>query len=264
MVARIFVDKMKCFSLKGRLDEDDFENDLEAFFLPVNENVDKVASALSQSLITSVNQQTKRKNKQSNEDRLQLNRFWLAGYDNWSAEEFKERMRINRETLDFILEQITHLIHKEPTYMVPNPIEDHPQLGLTIYRLAHGCSFIVIMDIFGVSPSLATETFNNVIKWMVLTLYDESVCLPRTEADWTNECKGFIENYELPCVGAWDESHVHVACRLKNYFSFKNKYTVTSMDLIAHNKRFLPLTTGAPGSTYDARLLRYSTLFGLI
>ena len=63
MVARIFVDKMKCFSLKGRLDEDDFENDLEAFFLPVNQNVDKVASALSQSLITSVNQQTKRKNK---------------------------------------------------------------------------------------------------------------------------------------------------------------------------------------------------------
>ena len=149
MVARIFVDKLKRFSLKGRLDEDDFENDLEAFFLPVNENVDKVASALSQSLITFVNQQTKRKNKQPNEDRLHLKKFWLAGYDNWSAEEFKERMRINRETLDFILEQITHLIHKEPTYMVPNPIEDHPQLGLTIYRLAYGCSFIVIMDIFG-------------------------------------------------------------------------------------------------------------------
>ena len=63
--------------------------------------------------------------------------------------------------------------------------------------------------------SLASETINNVITWMVLTLYDESVCLPRTEADWANECKGFIENYELPCVGAWDESHVHVACRLK-------------------------------------------------
>ena len=44
MVARIFVDKMKRFSLKGRLDEGDFENDLEAFFLPVNENVDKVVT----------------------------------------------------------------------------------------------------------------------------------------------------------------------------------------------------------------------------
>ena len=101
-------------------------------------------------------------------------------------------MRINRETFDFILERIAHLIHKKPTYMSPNPIEDHRQLGLTIYRLAHGCSFKVIMDIFGVSQSLATETFNNVIKCLVLTLYDEFVCSPRTEPDWSNECKGFI------------------------------------------------------------------------
>ena len=33
------------------------------------------------------------------------------------------------------------------------------------------------------------------------------------------------------------------------------------MGLIAHNKRFLHLTTGAPGSTHDAQLLRYSVLF---
>ena len=81
---------------------------------------------------------------------------------------------------------------------------------------------------------------------MVLTLYEEFVCLPRTEADWANECKGFIENYEFPCVGVWDGFHVHVACRLKNYSSFKNKYTVTSMGLIAHNKRFFHLITSAP------------------
>ena len=33
------------------------------------------------------------------------------------------------------------------------------------------------------------------------------------------------------------------------------------MRLIGHNKRFLHLMTGAPGSTHDARLLRYTTLF---
>ena len=55
--------------------------------------------------------------------------------------------------------------------------------------------------------------------------------------------------------------HVHVACRLKNYFGFKNKYTFTSMVLIAYCKRFLQLTTGVPGRTHDAQLLRYSTLF---
>ena len=145
--------------------------------------------------------------------------------------------------------------------MVPNPIEDHRQLSLTIYRLARGCSFKVIIDIFGASQSLAIERFNNVIKCMVLTLYDEFVCLPKTEGDWANECKGFIENYEFPCVGAWDGFHVNAACHLKNDFSFKNKYTVASMGLIVLNKRFLHLTTGEPGSTHDARLLRYSTLF---
>ena len=61
MAARIFVDKMKRFSLKRRLDENDFENDLEAFFPPANEGVDEVASSLSESLMTFVNQQTKRK-----------------------------------------------------------------------------------------------------------------------------------------------------------------------------------------------------------
>ena len=33
------------------------------------------------------------------------------------------------------------------------------------------------------------------------------------------------------------------------------------MRLIGHNKRFLHPTTGAPGSTHDARLLRYTTPF---
>ena len=42
---------MKLFSLKRIFDDDDFENDLEALFPPVNEVVDKVASALSESLI---------------------------------------------------------------------------------------------------------------------------------------------------------------------------------------------------------------------
>ena len=51
MAVKIFADKMKLFSLKRIFDDDDFENDLEALFPPVNEVVDKVASALSESLI---------------------------------------------------------------------------------------------------------------------------------------------------------------------------------------------------------------------
>ena len=66
MLARIFFDKTKHFSLKRRLDEDDFENYFEALFPPLNEGVDKVASTFSEFLIPIVNQQVKRKNKQKN------------------------------------------------------------------------------------------------------------------------------------------------------------------------------------------------------
>ena len=48
---------MKGFSLKRRHEEDDFENDLEVFFLPVNDGINEVASTFSESLITIVNQQ---------------------------------------------------------------------------------------------------------------------------------------------------------------------------------------------------------------
>ena len=143
--------------------------------------------------------------------------------------------------------------------MVPNPIEDHRQLALTLYRMTHGCSFTVLKDVFGVS--LATATFNKVIRVLVYCFYNEFVGRPSSEDEWVNECKSFIENYEFPCVGEGDGFHVHVASHLKNYFSFKNNYTVTSMGLVGYNKRFLHSTTGAPGSTHDARLLHHTILF---
>ena len=91
IAARIFVDKMKSFCPKRRLPEDYFESDLKAFLPPVNEGIDEVASALSESLrAIFVNQQSKWKNKQPNKDRQLLKKFLLAGYHTWSAEEFKE------------------------------------------------------------------------------------------------------------------------------------------------------------------------------
>ena len=73
--------------------------------------------------------------------------------------------------------------------------------------------------------------------------------------------KGFIENYEFPCVGASDGFHVYVSSKLKNFYNFKHRYSLSNMALVGFNKRFLNLTVGAPGSTHDARLLRSIKLF---
>ena len=96
---------------------------------------------------------------------------------------------------------------------------------------------------------------------MVVSLYDRYVRLPTTDEEWQNEIRGFLENYEFPCVGAWDGFHVYINSQLKNYFSFKKRYSMTNLGLIGYNKRFLYAAVGAPGSTHDARLLKESSIY---
>ena len=145
--------------------------------------------------------------------------------------------------------------------MVSDPTKDDRQLALTIYRLVHGCSFKVLKDLFRVTQSVASETFNQLIRVMVLCLYNELVYLSLSDEKWRTECKSFIENYESSCASAWDAFRVYLATNLKNNYNFKNKYLISRTGLSGHNKRFLHLTTGTSGSTHDARLLRHTTLF---
>ena len=128
--------------------------------------------------------------------------FWTTECLEWSNEKFKERLRLNRTSFEFILNCVRALIVKQQIDIIPNPIEEHRQLALTIYRLAHSFSFNFLKDSFGLSQSLATEYFNKVIKVMAHCLCNEFVKTLQTEEEWVNEYKCFMENYEFRCVGA--------------------------------------------------------------
>ena len=85
--------------------------------------------------------------------------------------------------------------------------------------------------------------------------------MPQTDAEWETEMRGFIENYEFPTVGAWDGFHVYISTKLKSYFSFKKRYSMSNLALVGYNKRILSCSVGAPGSTHDARLLRNTKIY---
>ena len=53
-----------------------------------------------------------------------------------------------------------------------------------MYRLAHGCSYSTVGDLFGVASSRACQIFSEVIRVIVQVFYDEYVTLPTTEGDW--------------------------------------------------------------------------------
>ena len=61
---------------------------------------------------------------------------------------------------------------------------------------------------------------------MFVFLYDRYVRFPTADEEWQNEIRGFLNNYEFPCVGAWKPStvetiHAYINSQLQNYFSCK-------------------------------------------
>ena len=128
--------------------------------------------------------------------------WWRNVYFNWDNEQFKPKFRLTKGNSNIILNRIEASVVKTPTNLVPEPIKPNRQLGLIIYKLAHGCTFTVIGDVFGISESLATQTFNHVVRELVVNLFDKYVKMPSTEQEWINEIKGFIGNYEFACTRA--------------------------------------------------------------
>ena len=56
--------------------------------------------------------------------------------------------------------------------------------------------------------------------------------MPSTEQELINKIKDFIENYEFPCIGAWDCFHVYVCLKVKNHCNFKHRYSISNMTLV--------------------------------
>ena len=176
----------------------------------------------------------------------------------------EKNFRVKRDTFDFLVQDVRQLPEKQPTRMNPEPVTPEKQLAICLYRLAHGLSYSTVGDLFVVVESTAAVIFNNVCRVLVTTLCDRYVHLPKSADAWKQDLKNFLEDWEFPCVGAWDSFHVYVNTKLKNFYSFKKRYSVSSMGFIGSNKRFLWAVVGMPGSTHDSRLLKSCSLYNEI
>ena len=132
----------------------------------------------------------KPREKKVNQNTAKL--WWTSGYKNCDDSQFNHRLRVSRETFELMIQTIEIYIVKEPTNMVPFPIEPHRQLGITLYRCAHGCTFSTVVDLFGVSMSLAEQVFASVSRELIRNLFTEFVKMPNTEEEWRQEAHIFF------------------------------------------------------------------------
>lgn len=131
--------------------------------------------------------------------------------------------------------------------MKPHPTAPVTQLAMCLYRLAHGCTFLTVRDLFGVAAPTAYCIFQDVCKALVKNLHERIVLLPRTSKEWSQELQGFLENWEFLYVGAWDSFCVYVSTTLKNFYSYKKRYSISNMGFIGYNMRFLWAAVDAQG-----------------
>ena len=270
ILCKVFSVKMDGFktwwnraSLKRKRNDDELEEEFlrrKRKRVKVAEEETLAVSAYITSLSAIIMNKKTRKRKSPDKNRELGKIWWTNGYLDWSVEEFVKRIRIQRGTFNMILDEMYDKLVLQPTNLKPLPTSPDRQLALTIYRLAHGCSYSTC-DLFGISESTACKFFNRVCRLLVSSLYDRYVRMPETDDEWEAEVRGFLENYEFPCFGAWDGFHVYITTKLKNYYSFKKRYTMTNLGLVGYNKRFLYAGVGAPGSTHDATLLRKSSIY---
>ena len=80
----------------------------------------------------------KKPREERGEDELRNNTWWSQGYRNWDDAAFKKRLRVSRDTFEFILAEITNDIAKQPTRMNPQPTPPATELAICLYRLVHG------------------------------------------------------------------------------------------------------------------------------
>lgn len=78
-------------------------------------------------------------------------------------EDFKNKMKLKRETFSATLEKNPPQIESAPTTLKPNPTS-----ALTIYRSETSCCFSTLKDLFGVSPS--TIFFNKTCRAVVANI----------------------------------------------------------------------------------------------
>ena len=58
----------------------------------------------------------------------------------------QKRLRVNRNTFNYILQELQESVKRETTRFKV-PVAPEIQLALTLYRLAHSCSFATVGDL---------------------------------------------------------------------------------------------------------------------
>ena len=195
--------------------------------------------------------------------------WWETVQQTYSEKRFKHTFRVSRNTFYFILSKIQHRIQKE--FVVEEPISPEKRLAICLYRLGRGDYLYTIAELVGLAESTVCKIVLEVCRAIIEELWSESVDrhFPKSEQAVKEKLVDMDAEWQFPYAFAGiDGSHLPIKCphggqeAMKQYYNFKNFYSVVLLGLVDANYRFIWASLGAPGNTHDSTYFQSTSLWG--
>ena len=169
--------------------------------------------------------------------------------------EFKRHFRLTRTTFEWICCEIIPLLRREITGSGVIGLAWEQKIGASLWFLATGECFRSIGERFGMGESTFSYALRDFINVIITKFLAEKIAFPNAELEVNEITSGFRRIGRISnIIGAIDGSHVPI----KAPHLFPVDYFNRKGD---HNKKFLDICVGWPGSTHDSRILTNSSLY---
>ena len=194
--------------------------------------------------------------------------WWNKVWNEYGDARFKKNFRITRGTFMYLLETLKVDLLKETVAEVPIPPEI--RLAVCLYRLGRGDYLHTISELTGLGTSTVCEIIVEVSSAIVSTLWQSSVAklFPSNLLELEESMTSFEELWQFPCCfAAVDGCHLPIKCPIgglesaKEYYNFKNFYSIVIMAMVDAKKRFIWASSGFPGNSHDAIIFQSTHIF---
>ncbi|XP_066590811.1 uncharacterized protein [Prorops nasuta] len=182
----------------------------------------------------------------------------------YDDEEFKEHFRLNRTTVDLII-NIVETEHILPQHTFGRKkICAEKSVLLTLWYLSNTETFRESSDRFDITKSSCHRIISKIVDLLVKKSTQYITWPINNELHKVQS--GFYKMQGIKgVVGAIDGCHVKIKKPASKYhyayYNRKGDYSVLIQGVCDHKKRFISFFCGEPGSIHDSRLLKKSSLY---
>lgn len=189
---------------------------------------------------------------------------YLGVIKHYNDKEFVRHFRLTRTTVDFLIEDIRKAEVMSSYKAGRENVTPEEAVYISIWYLSNTETFRQLSDRFNKTPSTIYNCVKTIIRYLV-KISSQYIKWPTNISTQEEIVKGFYKKQKVNGVlGAIDGCHITITRPKENqeaYCNRKGYHSILLQGIVDHEKRFIDVFCGEPGSIHDARLLKKSKIY---